>query len=156
MSVRGANTVTDLTIRPTAKFLKTGAILAGLVFVGLEVECLLSWNNAVGSQLLMIAPVLILLWPAMRAMRWRLTKTTITGDRLRYESGIAAKTTRNIQLSKLQDVRVDQRLMQRIFNVGDLSIETAGEASRLTIPNVDGPQALADEIMNRAQKGAQA
>jgi uncharacterized membrane protein YdbT with pleckstrin-like domain len=48
---------------------------------------------------------------------------------------------------------VDQRLAQRMFDVGDLSIETAGEASRLTIANVDSPQALADEIMNRAQKG---
>ena len=41
-------------------------------------------------------------------------------------------------------------MMQRIFGVGNLSIETAGEASRLTIFDVDGPQALADEILNRA------
>jgi hypothetical protein len=40
--------------------------------------------------------------------------------------------------------------------VGDLSIETAGETSRLTIRSVDDPQALADDIMNRAQKGATA
>ena len=78
----------------------------------------------------------------------------ITGDRLRYETGVTSKITRNIQLSKVQDVRVDQRLMQRIWNVGNLSIETAGEASRLTIPNVDHPQSLADEIMNRVQRGA--
>ena len=43
--------------------------------------------------------------------------------------------------------------MQRVFNVGDLSIETAGEASRLTLANVDDPHKLADEIMNRAQTG---
>jgi uncharacterized membrane protein YdbT with pleckstrin-like domain len=86
-------------------------------------------------------------------MRRRFTKTTITGDRLRFESGMAAKTTRNIQISKIQDVRVDQRVSQRMFNVGDLSIETAGESSRLTVHNVDDPQALADEILNRAQKG---
>jgi uncharacterized membrane protein YdbT with pleckstrin-like domain len=98
-------------------------------------------------------PWLLLLWPAVRALRRRLTKTTIAGDRLRYETGVASKSTRNIQLSKIQDVRVDQRLQQRIFNVGDLSIETAGESSRLTIHNVDDPQALADEIMNRVQKG---
>ena len=45
---------------------------------------------------------------------------------------------------------MDQRLAQRLWNVGDLSIETAGEASRLTIHNVDNPQALADDIMTRA------
>ena len=80
----------------------------------------------------------------------------MTADRLRYETGLASKSTRTIQLAKIQDVRVDQRLSQRIFNVGDLSIETAGEASRLTIHNVDDPQGLADEVMSRSQKGAAA
>ena len=55
---------------------------------------------------------------------------------------MTSKTTRNIQISKIQDVRVDQSVSQRIFNVGDLSIETAGESSRLTVHNVDNPQGL--------------
>ncbi|HEY2015653.1 MAG TPA: PH domain-containing protein [Bryobacteraceae bacterium] len=145
-------TVTELTIRPTAKFINAGWVLAGIVLLGLEVGCLISWNAIVGSWV-MLVPLLVLLWPAMRALRRRLTQTVISGDRLRYETGLATKSTRTIQLSKVQDVRVDQRLLQRVFSVGDLSIETAGEASRLTIHNVDNPQALADEIMNRAQRG---
>jgi len=80
----------------------------------------------------------------------------VTADRLLYETGIAAKTTRTIQLSKLQDVRVTQRVAQRVFNVGDLSIETAGEASRLTLKRVDDPHKLAEEILNRAQAGPSA
>jgi len=145
--------VTELTIQPTAKFLKAGAILAAIVFLGLEIAYLALWQAAVGPWV-MALPLLVLLWPALRAMRRGLTRTTLTADRLRFESGMATKSTRTIQLSKVQDVRVDQRLSQRIFNVGDLSIETAGEASRLTIRNVDNPQGLADEIMNRAQKGS--
>jgi uncharacterized membrane protein YdbT with pleckstrin-like domain len=145
--------VSDVTIKPTTKFLKAGTLVVVLVFLALEAGCYLSWNAQVGSDWLMILPALLLLWPAARALRRQLTTTTITGDRLRYETGGFAKSTRTIQLSKLQDVRVDQRFMQRIFGVGDLSIETAGEASRLTIHNADNPQALADEIMNRAQIG---
>jgi uncharacterized membrane protein YdbT with pleckstrin-like domain len=143
--------VGDLTIQPTAKFLKAGAVAALLVFLALEVVCYL---YASSTPLLMVAPPLLLLWPASRALRRKFTRTVITGDRLRYETGMTSKSTRNIQLSKVQDVRVDQRLMQRMWNVGDLSIETAGETSRLTIPNVDRPQGLADEIMNRSQRGA--
>lgn len=145
--------MSDLTIKPTAKFLKAGTVIAVLMFLALEYGCLTSWNEKAGSSWLMVLPALILLWPASRALRRQWTKTTISADRLRFETGALSKSTRTIQLSKLQDVRVDQGLMQRIFGVGDLSIETAGEASRLTIRNVDSPQALADEIMNRAQKG---
>ena len=146
--------MTDLTVRPTTKFIRAGAILAVLVIVAIEIGFLVSWNAATGTAWLMLAPPILLAWPAVRMLRRRFTTTTIAGDRLRHETGIASKTTRNIQLSKIQDVRVDQGLVQRIFNIGDLSIETAGEASRLMVHNVDSPQSLADEIMNRAQRGA--
>jgi uncharacterized membrane protein YdbT with pleckstrin-like domain len=144
----------DMTVRPTAKFLKAGAILAGLVFVALEIACYTSWNEMAGSSLIMIVPVFVLLWPAARAMERRFTRVTVVGDRLRYETGMTSKSTRTIQLSRVQDVRVDQSMAQRMFNIGNISIETAGETSRLTIENVDAPQALADELLNRAQHGA--
>jgi uncharacterized membrane protein YdbT with pleckstrin-like domain len=98
-------------------------------------------------------PVLLLLWPLKRHLRNRLTKMTILDDRLRYETGLLSKTTRTILISKVQDVTVHQRLGQRIFGVGDLSIETAGEASRLTIPDIDWPQGIADHINELSQRG---
>ena len=145
--------MSDIEIRPTAKFLKAGAILAAIVFLGLEIAYLALWRSTIGHDWVMILPPLILLWPASRWLRRQTTKATIAGDRLRYEAGIGSKSTRTIQLSKVQDVRVEQRMSQRMFDVGDLSIETAGEASRLTLHNVDRPQYLADEIMNRSQAG---
>jgi NAD(P)-dependent dehydrogenase (short-subunit alcohol dehydrogenase family) len=95
----------------------------------------------------MAVPVLLLIWPIRRHIRRNFTKATIAGDRLRYEVGALARSTRNISLPKVQDARVDQSVTQRMFGIGNLSIETAGEASRLTIRNVDRPQAVADEIL---------
>ncbi|HMD71906.1 MAG TPA: PH domain-containing protein [Bryobacteraceae bacterium] len=149
--------MSDLTIRPTLKFIKAGAILAAAVFLGLEILYLTRFRCCgypSGAAWLMALPPLVLLWPLERWVRRQSRKATVSGERLRYECGVLSKTTRNIQLSKLQDARVEQRLLQRLVGVGDLSLETAGEASRLTIPNVDDPQALADEIMSRAQAGA--
>ena len=144
--------MSDLIIRPTSKFLKAGAVLAAVVFLGLEIAWFALWRDIAWLNLLPYVAPVVFLWPAVRALRRRFSKAVITGDRLRYETGITSKATRNIQLSKLQDVRVDQRLVQRLWSVGNISIETAGEASRLTIPNVDDPQALADQIMNLAHK----
>ncbi len=142
----------DLTVQPTAKFLRAGTILAALIFLGLEIAYLVEWQDDAGRWV-MILPPLILLWPLMRWIKRSVSKATITGDRLRYVTGFTSKSTRTIQLNKVQDVRVDQRMTQRMFGVGDISIETAGEASRLMLHNVDSPQALADEILNRAQHG---
>jgi uncharacterized membrane protein YdbT with pleckstrin-like domain len=142
--------VQELTVQPTAKFLKAGTIAAASVFVGLEIAYLAAWRDEAGAWV-MIIPPLVLLWPLIGWIKRGMVKTTITHDRLRYETGFASKSTRTIQLSKVQDVRVDQRLGQRIYRVGNISIETAGEASRLTLADVDSPHALADEILNRSR-----
>jgi uncharacterized membrane protein YdbT with pleckstrin-like domain len=146
--------VSDFTIRPTAKFIIMRTVLAALVFLGLEIAYFTQWREIPELHFLPFIVPLILIWPAAGALRRQFTKTTISGDRLRYEAGAFAKSTRTIQLSKLQDVRVDQRVMQRVFGIGNLSLETAGEASRLTIQDVDNPQTLADEILNRSQHGS--
>jgi uncharacterized membrane protein YdbT with pleckstrin-like domain len=142
--------VTDLTIRPTAKFIMLRAIFAVLVFLAVEIAWYTQWRENEKLRFVPIVAPLVLISPALRALRRQFTKTTIVGDRLRYETGAFAKSTRTLQLSKLQDVRVDQNVIQRIFGVGNLSLETSGEASRLTIEDVDNPQALADEILNRS------
>jgi len=148
--------VPDIIVRPTTKFLKAGAIAAAIVFLGLEIAYLALWESEFPHHWVMIVPLALLLWPAMRWVRWQATRTVVTGDRLRYETGLAAKSTRTIQLAKVQDVRVEQRVSQRMFNVGSLSIETAGEASRLTLFNVDDPHKLADEILNRSETAQKA
>jgi uncharacterized membrane protein YdbT with pleckstrin-like domain len=152
---RRITSVPDITVRPTTKLLKAGTVAAALAFLALEIWCVESLNDAAGSKLIMLAPLLLLLWPAARATRRRFSKLVITADRLRYETGMLSKSTRNLQLAKVQDIRVRQHLFQRILNIGDISIETAGpeRLGDFTIPNVDAPQQLADEIMTRAQKG---
>jgi uncharacterized membrane protein YdbT with pleckstrin-like domain len=150
---REYRTVSEVTIRPTAKFLKLGTILTALIFAGLEIAYFARWRDREVLRLLPLVLPVIFLWPATRWLRLRCTRATVTGDRLRYETGFTSKSTRNIQLSKLQDVRVDQGLFQRMWNIGDISLETSGETSRLTIHNVDRPQSVADELMARSQTG---
>ncbi|MBV9503473.1 MAG: PH domain-containing protein [Acidobacteriia bacterium] len=141
----------DFILRPTAKFLKLGTIAAALVFLGLEIAYFSAWREIESLKFLPLIVPLILLWPLARWLRWRSTKAMISGDRLRYQIGMAARSTRTIQLSKIQDVRVDQGVWQRMFDIGDISLETSGETSRLTIGNVDRPQTVADELLNRSQ-----
>jgi uncharacterized membrane protein YdbT with pleckstrin-like domain len=143
--------VSDLTIRPTAKFIMVRALFAVAVFLVLEIAWYTQWRETERLTFVPILAPLVLISPAWRALGRQFTKTTISGDRLRYETGAFSKSTRTIQLSKLQDVRVDQSFSQRMFGVGNLSLETSGETSRLVLDDVDNPQSTADEIMNRCQ-----
>ena len=143
--------MTDLTIRPTLRFIKAGAVLAALVFLALEILYLTQWRDQVGAWVMALPP-LILLWPLARYLRWRTETITVSGDRLRHEVGILSKDVRAIEISKLQYVRVHQSFMQRMFGVGDIGFETAGQGTWQGMHNVENPQQVADEIMNRAGK----
>lgn len=149
--------MSDLTIRPTTKFLKAGTLLAILVIIAIDVLYFEQWRDQANFPTWFpYIPLVILLWPLSRWFRRQCIKAVVSGDRLRYEIGATSKTTRNIQLSKVQDIRVDQGLFDRMLNIGSISIETSGETSRLTIPKVDSPQQIADQLMNRSQSGAAA
>jgi len=140
----------DTVIRPTMKFIKLGyavvllIIVAGVIVFFTMISPESEWRSKPWVTAL---PALLLVWPIRRHVARQFTKATIAGDKLRYEVGVLGKSTRNISLPKVQDARVDQSVTQRMFGVGNLSIETAGEASRLTIRNVDRPQQVADEIL---------
>ena len=140
----------ELIIRPTLKFIQAAYLLVLLIAIGAVVLRQMyylekpAWIPAVF--------LILLLWPFSKHMRRQTSKLTLSADKLRYEMGFLSKSTRTLQLGKIQDVRVDQSLGQRIFGVGNISIETAGESSRLTVVNVDSPQKIADEVMHRSEK----
>jgi uncharacterized membrane protein YdbT with pleckstrin-like domain len=149
--------MTDRVIRPSMKQVKAWYVVALLVIsVAVIVHVLYLMPRGEPPWLrqpaLPAVAVLVVLVPIRRHIRRQLVKMIITGDKLRYEEGLFSKTTRNIQLSKIQDVRVDQSLGQRLLGVGDISIETSGESSRLELDNVDRPQAIADEIIAASQE----
>jgi len=140
----------DTIIRPSTKLIKLAYWLAILLAAALQVyRSIGSAPRAVVVWLLLL-PALILVWAAGAHIARRFTKLTVTAERLRYESGILSKSTRTMELAKVQDVRVDQSLGQRMLSLGNLSIETAGETSRMTIGNIDRPNEVAERILEAA------
>jgi uncharacterized membrane protein YdbT with pleckstrin-like domain len=97
--------------------------------------------------------LLLFAWPLARHLRRGFTRITLDGDKLRHESGFLSRTTSALQLSKIQNVSVNQSITQRMLGTGNISIETAGETSRLTLRDVDRPQQVADYIMDAAHTG---
>ena len=145
----------ELVIRPSLKFIKIGYAVVIVLFLAAVIAQSQLKDSLPASLPNWVIPgvfALLLLWPVSRHWQQRFTKMTMVGDKLRYETGMLSKATRTIQLSKVQDVTVRQSLGQRMGGVGDLSIETAGESSRLTFPNIDAPQAIADRIIDASHR----
>jgi uncharacterized membrane protein YdbT with pleckstrin-like domain len=147
----------DIVIRPSMKFIKTGYVCALLVVcaaVIVHYKYLVVQYPDQRYPYLPLASLLILLWPIKRHLQRQTVKLTLAGDKLRYETGLTSKSMRLIQLPKVQDVRVLQSFWQRMFGVGDISIETAGENSRLIVENLDRPRELAEQITDASTHSA--
>ena len=100
----------------------------------------------------LLAPAVLLMLVAIRHLRRRTTSLDVQGERLRYEAGLFSKTSRIMELAKVQDVRFDQTFGQRMINTGDLSVETAGETSRIVMPSIDRPREVAERILELSRQ----
>lgn len=140
-------------VRQSLKGVKTAYALVAILAAAIAAYWLSASNPPdVPWWVPMLFPVALLLLTAIRHMRRRTTSLDVGGDRLRYESGLFSKTSRIMELAKVQDVRFDQSMGQRIFNTGDLSLETAGESSRIVMPSIDRPKEVAEHILELSRQ----
>ena len=140
----------DTVIRPSMKFIRAGYAVTLLVICAAVFVHYKYLADKYETPWLPVLSLLLLIWPIKRHIQRQVVKMTIAGEKIRYETGLMSKSTRLIQLPKVQDVRVIQSVGQRMFGVGDISIETAGENSRLVVENLDNPQQLAETITDLA------
>jgi uncharacterized membrane protein YdbT with pleckstrin-like domain len=141
----------DFTVRPSMKLIRP---VYWACFLLALVVLIYNQNSGTPYHWLLAFPLLLLVWAVVRHVKCHFTVLSLTGDKLRYECGWLSKSTRTIQISKAQDIRVDQTLMQRLLGIGNLSIETAGETSRLTVENLDHPQEVADQLVEDSDGGS--
>jgi uncharacterized membrane protein YdbT with pleckstrin-like domain len=139
----------SIVVRPSTKTLKPVYTIAFLL-----IALAYGFNNNRTERMdwLVIPPCLLLLWAVFQSVKLRMTSLTVVGKTLRYRTGFLSHSTRTMELGKVQDVRVDQSIWQRMLNVGNLSIESAGESGRLAIHNIDSPHTVADFILETARK----
>jgi membrane protein YdbS with pleckstrin-like domain len=140
-----------MVLRPSTKFIKLGYALC--LILAVAIAAYLKSTGPADERLwwVLIVPGVFMVLVMMRHLKQRMIKLEVLSDRVRYESGFFSKTTRTEQVLKLQDVRVDQTLGQRMMGIGNLSYETAGGSSRIVMPSIDNPQLAADHILELAR-----
>ncbi len=140
----------DLVIRPSMKKVYLIYVLCLVLFLGACAAY--AWYEPPRAPWWPITiPLVVFLWPLKLHLDRSFTTLTVADGKLRYEGGVVSRTIRTMELHKLQDVRVDQTMGQRLVNVGKISLETAGESGGLAMDSVDDPQRIADQILHAAR-----
>ena len=95
------------------------------------------------------ALLLLALYLAWGFAVWAHVNLVLTDRRLVYRSGVITRHSREIPLSRINDVTSLQMVLGRLFGMGDLVVDTAGDAGKVPFFDVPSPDELKLEIMER-------
>lgn len=141
---------TIFTVKPTMIFIKAGYALA--VLGGIALVFLLASLSVPASISIPLALALLLI-PGYYHIRRNMVRYTVTDAKLQIDTGLIARTTRNIPLSKVQDVTVSASIPQRLMGFGDIIVDNASEIGGSTVMhNISKPRHYADLLLRELRR----
>jgi membrane protein YdbS with pleckstrin-like domain len=141
------------TVRPTLLFVKIG--YAAAILGAILLTILLAMISIVDIPLYISLPIALalLLVPAYYHIKRNMIRYTLTDSKIEIDYGLIARTTRNVPLSKIQDVTVSASIPQRILGFGDVVIDNASEIGGSTIlHNINNPRHYADLLLRQLRR----
>jgi uncharacterized membrane protein YdbT with pleckstrin-like domain len=107
------------------------------------------WGAAIVGLLLLLAYVL------PRVVAWATSLFVITTDRIVHRQGLIAKSSMEIPLEAINDVRFEQSVFERLIGAGSLIIESAGERGRQVFADIRHPEEVQREIYAQGEANKQ-
>ncbi len=112
--------------------------------------------DGVAVWIVFAAGVLLLLWYSVpRVVRWATSHFVVTSDRIIHRQGLIAKTSMEVPLEAVNDVRFHQGIVERLIGAGDLIIESAGEQGRQVFSDIRKPEEVQKTIYHQGELNQQ-
>jgi membrane protein YdbS with pleckstrin-like domain len=87
----------------------------------------LPWHMAAWLAIVVVGVVLVVWLTIVPLVRWRSTHFIVTTDRVMVRDGVLNRTGLDIPLSRINSVRFEHGLIDRIWGAGTLIIESASD-----------------------------
>lgn len=132
-------------IYPSSKPLIALAGIEAVLLAGILALLLYQGLNPVWYVL----PVVVLTSALMGAMalRARSRKLTVGPHQISLETGLLAKDQRAFDLSKIQDVRSEQSVFERVTGTGTVIVQTASHDGGIRMEGIDRPKDVVAQIL---------
>jgi uncharacterized membrane protein YdbT with pleckstrin-like domain len=127
------------------------AIVAWLVVLALVIlsrTTTLDWLVLLCLAAAVVVAIVALYWTARAWFRRLTTETDVTDRRVVHKTGFIKRRTFEMALDKIESVDVNQSILGRILNYGDVTIMGVGEGHE-TITTIASPLAFRNAITAR-------
>ena len=82
----------------------------------------------------------------VRYVRWTTVNFVVTNERLIHREGVIAKNGIEIPLDRVQTIRFNQSIFERMIGAGDLLIESAGQTGQNKFTDIRKPNVVQNVI----------
>lgn len=138
------------TVRPTLVFVKIGYIIAAVCALLLVAATSAFISYYVSIPLSVFIGMLLFLVPAYYHFRQKLRRYTLTDSKLEITQGLISQTTRNVPITRIQDVTVSATPWQRLLGIGDLIIDNASEqGGKLIMKDINSPKKYSEILLKQ-------
>jgi uncharacterized membrane protein YdbT with pleckstrin-like domain len=117
-----------------------------IVFVAFDPPPWLAWVVVLAGLAVFLA------FPARAFLAWATSHFVVTSDRVIHRSGWLAKSSMEIPLERINDVKFRQSVLERMVGAGDLVIESGGEYGQNRFSDIRAPEEVQKLIYEKAEE----
>jgi uncharacterized membrane protein YdbT with pleckstrin-like domain len=128
-----------------------GGLFVFLAVVLIAVGVAYAWSvpaaGLLGTSMLLVVALVLGVLLLARWVWWRNKVYIVTNLRVLKLEGLMSKSHRDASLDKINDLVMNQSVLGRLLNYGDVQILTANEASGMTFHQLHDPVAFKRQIL---------
>jgi uncharacterized membrane protein YdbT with pleckstrin-like domain len=129
----------------------TVVLIAGLVAALVTIRGSGGAKSVLRWIVVAVILVVFVAYPLRRFVEWATSHFVVTNERLIHRSGFIAKRSMEVPLNRINDVRFQQGVFERVIGAGDLIVESAGERGQEVFDDVRHPEDVQKVIYERAE-----
>ncbi|WP_295581595.1 PH domain-containing protein [uncultured Lamprocystis sp.] len=145
-------------MRPFATLITVLVMVAGVILTGFGERLApligAALGGALSGQIAQYLGVAMFAIGGLVLFAWyvpaRFDRLTITDDSLSRVVGLFNKRYTEVSLDSVRTLQVNQSLLQRMLDVGDLTIYTTGDLPELTMRGLPNPERIRSLVQGRA------
>lgn len=146
--IEGEELVMDLRPHPVALALPA---IATVLTLGVGIW-LMTIADGVWVWVALAATALVLIaYPLRRLTDWLTSHFVVTSDRIIHRQGLIAKSSMEIPLEAINDVRFEQGVFDRLVGAGTLVVQSASEAGREEFAHIRKPEDVQKTIYHQGE-----
>ena len=147
--VEGEELILDLRPHPVALALP---LLATLLVVGIGIWLMTLVDGTLVWVVLAVTALIVIAYPLRRFVDWLTSHFVVTSDRIVHRQGLVARSSMEIPLEAINDVRFSQSVVDRVLGAGTLVIQSASESGRQEFSHIRRPEDVQKTIYHQGER----